>query len=191
VNRFCASGLKTVQDIANQIAAGDIDVGLAIGAESLTFAGPRLTRPFAKEILDADQHAADCMNPMGQTSEAVAEEFGITREMQDAYAAESHQRAEHAQRSGWFDDEIVPITVVKDGEEITFTKDEGPRWGTTAESLSKVRPAFPEFGNRSTGGNSSQLTDGAGAILLMRRSKAMELGQPILAKFCGATVVGL
>ncbi|KAL1897033.1 hypothetical protein Sste5346_004237 [Sporothrix stenoceras] len=192
VNRFCASGLQAVQAVANQITTGAIDVGMAIGAESLTFAGPRLTRPFAQAILDANQDAADCMNPMGQTSEVVGAEFHITREEQDAYAAISYQRAEQAQKAGWFDDEIVPITVTdKDGKDTTLTKDEGPRWGTTVESLSKVRPAFPEFGNRSTGGNSSQLTDGAAVVLLMRRSKAQELGQPILAKFCAATTVGL
>lgn len=137
------------------------------------------------------------MQPMGQTSENVGRDFNISRESQDRYAAESYQRAERAQKAGWFDDEIVPIkTVVKDpktGEEhhITVTKDEGPRWGTTFESLSEVRPAFPAFGDKSTGGNSSQMTDGAAAILLMKRSKAIALNQPILAKFVGATVAGL
>ena len=137
------------------------------------------------------------MQSMGQTSENVGRDFNISRESQDRYAAESYQRAERAQKAGWFDDEIVPIkTVVKDpktGEEhhITVTKDEGPRWGTTFESLSEVRPAFPAFGDKSTGGNSSQVTDGAAAILLMKRSKAIALNQPILAKFVGATVAGL
>jgi len=74
---------------------------------------------------------------------------------------------------------------------VTLVRDEGPRYGTTAESLGKIRPAFPDFGERSTGGNSSQVTDGAAAVLLMKRSKALELNQPILAKFCGATVAGL
>lgn len=134
---------------------------------------------------------------MGQTSENVGKDFDIAREAQDKYAAESYRRAEVAQKEGWFEDEIVPITVkVKDpktGEEktVTLSKDEGPRWGTTFESLSKIRPAFPDFGNRSTGGNSSQVTDGAAAVLLMKRSKALELNQPILAKFVGATVAGL
>jgi acetyl-CoA acyltransferase 1 len=106
------------------------------------------------------------MQPMGQTSENVGREFNISRQAQDLYAAESYGRAERAQKSGWFDDEIAPITVkVKDpktGEEksVTLSKDEGPRWGTTFESLSKVRPAFSQFGDRSTGGNSSQVTDG-------------------------------
>ncbi|KIW08706.1 uncharacterized protein PV09_00653 [Verruconis gallopava] len=196
VNRFCSSGLKAVQDIANQITLGSIDCGLALGAESMTFGGDRLNRPFAEEILQ-NQDAADCMQPMGQTSENVGSDFNITREMQDRYAYESYRRAEIAQKEGWFDDEIVPITTeIKDpktGEmkTVTLTKDEGPRWGTTYEALSKIRPAFPQFGNRSTGGNSSQVTDGAAAVLLMRRSMAERLGQPIMAKFVNATVAGL
>ncbi|WPG98657.1 beta ketoadipyl CoA thiolase [Acrodontium crateriforme] len=191
VNRFCSSGLKAVQDIANQISNGNIDIGLAVGAESMSDGGDRLSRPFVDEILEASQEARDCLMPMGQTSENVGKDFNITRELQDRYAAESYRRAEVAQKAGWFDDEIVPITVKVDGKDVKLTKDEGPRWGTTFESLSKIRPAFPDYGDKSTGGNSSQVTDGAAAILLMRRSKALELGQPILAKFCGATVAGL
>lgn len=197
VNRFCSSGLKAVQDIANQIMTGSIECGLALGAESMSAGGDRLTRPFVDEIINSNQDAADCMQPMGQTSENVGKDFDITREAQDRYAAESYRRAEMAQKAGWFDDEIVPITVkVKDpktGEEkdVTLTKDEGPRYGTTFESLNKIRPAFPDYGDRSTGGNSSQVTDGAAAVLLMKRSKALELKQPILGKFVGATVAGL
>lgn len=185
--------------------------------------GDRLAKPFHDDILQ-NQEAADCMQPMGQTSENVGKDFDISREVQDRFAAESYRRAERAQKAGWFDDEIVPITTTikdpKSGEEkqVTLTRDEGPRWGTTYESLSKVRPAFPQFGDRSTGGNSSQVTDGgkspsysprhkrhyrlslsnnphspipAAAVLLMRRSTAQRLRQPILAKFCGATVTGL
>ncbi|MCJ1321580.1 hypothetical protein MMC15_006925 [Xylographa vitiligo] len=196
VNRFCSSGLKAVQDIANQISMGSIDVGLAIGAESMTEGGDRLEKPFHDEIIQ-NSEANDCMQPMGQTSENVGKDFNISREAQDKYAAESYQRAERAQKAGWFDEEIVPIsTILKDpktGEEkrVSITRDEGPRYGTTFESLHKIRPAFPQFGDRSTGGNSSQVTDGAAAILLMKRSKAIELNQPILAKFVGATVAGL
>lgn len=182
--------MKATQDIANQIAAGNISVGLAIGAESMSAGGDRLARPFADEVMQS-QEAADCMQPMGQTSENVGADFNISRESQDRLAAESYQRAENAQKAGWFDDEIVPITVKMDGKDVTITKDEGPRWGTTYESLSKIRPAFPDYGDRSTGGNSSQVTDGAAAIMLMKRSKAMEMGQPILAKYVGATVAGL
>ncbi|RJE20049.1 3-ketoacyl-coA thiolase [Aspergillus sclerotialis] len=196
VNRFCSSGLKAVQDIANQIQLGAIDIGVALGAEIMSGNGDRLPRPFNEEVLK-NQEAADCMQPMGQTSENVGADFNITREMQDKYAAESFRRAEEAQKAGWFDDEITPITTkVKDpktGEvkTVTLTKDEGIRYGTTAQALGKIRPAFPQFGNRTTGGNASQVTDGGAAVLLMRRSKAIELNQPILAKFCGATVAGV
>lgn len=136
-----------------------------MGAEMMSVGGDRLEKPFHPEILQ-NQDAADCMQPMGQTSENVGNDFNISREKQDRYAAESYHRAEVAQKAGWFDDEIVPIiTEVKDpntGEvkKVTLTKDEGPRWGTTFEGLSKIRPAFPDFGDKSTGGNSSQVTDG-------------------------------
>lgn len=165
VNRFCSSGLKAVQDIANQIAEGSIEVGVAIGAESMTAGGDRLEKPFHPDILKV-QDAADCMQPMIQTSENVGNDFNITRKQQDEYAAESFRRAEVAQKAGWFDDEIVPIvTKIKDpktGEEkeVTLTRDEGPRYGTTAEALGKIRPALPEFGDKTTGGNASQVTDG-------------------------------
>ncbi|KAF2014217.1 3-ketoacyl-CoA thiolase 1 [Aaosphaeria arxii CBS 175.79] len=196
VNRFCSSGLKAVQDIANQISLGHIEIGLALGAESMTQGGDRLERPFFDEILQ-NQDAADCMQPMGQTSENVGKDFNISRERQDRFATESYRKAEVAQKAGWTEDEIVPIQVhIKDpktGEvkQVTLTKDEGPRWGTTFEALNKIRPAFMPHGDKSTGGNSSQVTDGAAAVLLMKRSKAKELGQPILGKFVGATVAGL
>lgn len=159
VNRFCSSGLKAVQDIANQIAEGSIDIGVAVGAESMTAGGDRLNKPFHDEII-ANQEAADCMQPMIQTSENVGNDFKISRADQDRYANESFRRAEVAQKAGWFDDEIVPITTKVDGKEVTLTKDEGPRYGTTFESLQKIRPAMPEFGDKTTGGNASQVTDG-------------------------------
>ncbi|KAL1795962.1 hypothetical protein ACET3X_006186 [Alternaria dauci] len=196
VNRFCSSGLKAVQDIASQIAVGSIEIGLAMGAESMTVGGDRLERPFVDEILE-QKDANECMQPMGQTSENVASDFNISRERQDRYAAESFRRAEVAQKAGWFEDEIVPITTqVKDpktGElkTVTLTKDEGIRPGTTFETLQKLKPAFLPHGDRSHAGNSSQLTDGAAAILLMKRSTAEKLGQPILAKYVGATVAGV
>ena len=165
VNRFCSSGLKAVQDIANQISMGSIDIGVAVGAESMSAGGDRLNKPFHEEILK-NQESADCMQPMIQTSENVGNDFNISRRQQDEFAAESFRRAEVAQKAGWFDDEIAPITTkVKDpktGEEktVTLTKDEGPRYGTTVESLSKIRPAMPEFGDKTSGGNASQVTDG-------------------------------
>ncbi|KAK7518217.1 Thiolase, N-terminal domain-containing protein [Phyllosticta citriasiana] len=195
-NRFCSSGLKAVQEIANQISNGNIDVGIAMGAESMSAGGDQLERPFFDEILK-EQEAQDAMQPMGQTSENVGKDFNISREEQDRYAAESYRRAEVAQKAGLFDEEISPITVrVKDpktGEEkkVTLSKDEGPRYGTTYESLSKIKPAFLPHGDRSHAGNSSQVTDGAAAVLLMKRSRAEELGQPILAKYVSSTVAGL
>lgn len=196
LNRFCSSGLKAVQDIANQIAVGSIEIGIAMGAESMTNGGDRQVKGFYDEIMQV-QEAKDCLQPMGQTSENVGKDFNITRERQDRFAAESYRRAEAAQKAGLFDDEIVPITTTikdpKTGEEktITLTKDEGIRPGTTFESLQKIRPAFLPFGDRSHAGNSSQVTDGAAAVLLMKRSTAEKLGQPILAKYVGATVAGL
>jgi acetyl-CoA acyltransferase 1 len=196
LNRFCSSGLKAVQDIANQISVGSIEIGLAMGAESMTQGGDRLERPFTDEVLQ-NQEACDCMQPMGQTSENVGKDFDISRERQDKFAAESYRRAEVAQKAGWFDDEIAPIKVtVKDpktGEqkEVTLTKDEGIRAGTTFESLQKLKPAFLPHGDRSHAGNSSQLTDGCAAVLMMKRSTAEKLGQPIMAKYVGATVAGL
>jgi acetyl-CoA acyltransferase 1 len=165
VNRFCSSGLKATQDIANQISNGSIDIGLALGAELMSVPSAGSLGAFHPEVL-ANQEAADCLQPMGQTSENVGKDFNISRESQDRYAAESYRRAEMAQKAGWFDDEIVPIatevTDPKTGQvhKVVLTKDEGPRWGTTFESLSKIRPAFPDFGDKSTGGNSSQVTDG-------------------------------
>jgi len=173
VNRFCSSGLKAVQDIANQIIEGSIDIGVAVGAESMTQGGDRLEKPFHSEILK-NPDANDCMQPMIQTSENVGSDFNITRGMQDAYAAESFRRAEVAQKAGWFDDEIVPITTTikdpKTGEEkeVTLTKDEGPRYGTTVESLGKIRAAMPQFGDRTTGGNASQVTDGGEPLNIFR-----------------------
>lgn len=195
-NRFCSSSLTATQHIANEIASGLIDVGVAAGAESLSFGNVRLDRPFVDEVRIANQDALDCEQPMGQTSENVGRDFNITREMQDRYAVESYRRAEVAQRNGWFDDEIVPVTVkLKDKEgkesEVTLTKDEGPRWGTTYEKISKLPPSFAEHGITTHAGNASQITDGAAAIVLMKRSKALELGQPILAKYIGTAISGL
>lgn len=165
VNRFCSSGLKATADIANQISAGNIEVGIAIGAESMSIGGDALEKPFDEAVTANSQESVDCMQPMGWTSENVSRDFGITREEMDKFAAESFQRAEKAQKQGWFDDEIVPIkTKVKgpDGEEkeVVVSKDDGIRPGTTAEGLSKIRVAFPQWGPTTTGGNASQVTDG-------------------------------
>ena len=107
----------------------------------------------------------------------------------DEYAVESYRRAEAAQKAGWFDDEIAPITITLNGKTVQLNSDE-VRHGTTYESIAKLKPAF-EADGFSTAGNSSQITDGAAAVLLMKRSKALELGQPILAKYVGTAISGL
>jgi acetyl-CoA acyltransferase 1 len=196
VNRFCSSGLKAIADIAHSISNNSIEIGIAGGAELMSAPGDRLEQPFDEAILKASQDAADCMQPMGWTSENVGRDFNLARADLDKYSATSYQRAEKAQKSGWFDDEIVPIaTKVKgpDGEvkEVTLTKDDGIRAGTTAEGLGKIRAAFPQWGTLTTGGNASQVTDGASAVILMKRSTAVKLGQPILAKYVGSTIAGL
>lgn len=194
-HRWCSSGLLATQTIANAIRAGEIDCGLAIGVESMSQHPNRPPPVISEEILQ-NQQAKDCTMPMGWTSENVAKRFGVTREDQDAFAATSWQKAEAAQRAGYFDSEIVPVTTTikdKDGNSstITVSTDDGPRWGTTVEGLAKLRPAFKQWGDgTTTGGNASQITDGAAGILLMRRSKALELGQPILARFVAAVTVG-
>jgi acetyl-CoA acyltransferase 1 len=196
-NRFCSSGLLAIQNIANQIIAGSIEVGIAVGAESMSTNADD-GAPTLSTKITGHPIASQNTQPMGQTSENVAGQFSVSREAMDRFAAESFQKAERAQKAGWFDDEIVPITVqLKDPKtgqitEQVISRDDGVRYGTTAESLSKIRAAFPQWKpSNTTGGNASQITDGAAAILLMKRSKAEELGQPILGKFAGATIVGL
>jgi acetyl-CoA acetyltransferase len=134
---------------------------------------------------------------MGWTSENVAADFNISREEQDDFAATSFQRAEHAQRSGYFSREIVPFTVFQkdpstgERKQISVTEDDGIRHGTTKEALQKIRPAFPQRGNgTTTGGNASQITDGAAAVLLMMRRKAVELGLTILGKHVTTAIAG-
>ncbi|KFX98139.1 hypothetical protein O988_04502 [Pseudogymnoascus sp. VKM F-3808] len=196
-NRFCSSGLLAIQGIANQITAGSIDVGVAVGAESMSTT-PDDGAPKMSEKITSHPIATQNQMSMGYTSEEVAGQFNVSRQAMDQFAAESYQKAEKAQKEGWFDDEITPIKVTikdpKTGEvkQVTISKDDGIRYGTTAESLGKIRNAFPQWKpSRTTGGNASQITDGAAAILLMKRSRAKELGQPIIGKFAGATVVGL
>ncbi|KAK4129945.1 thiolase [Trichocladium antarcticum] len=196
LNRFCSSGLKATGDIANAISRGSIEIGVAIGAEQMSIGGDSLDKPFDEEVTKHSAEALDCTQPMGWTSENVSRDFGITREEMDRYAAESFQRAERAQKAGLSADEIVPIkTRIRDAngewQEVTLTQDDGIRPGTTAEGLAKIRVAFPQWGPTTTGGNASQVTDGAAAVLLMKRSTAIKLGQPILAKYVGSTTAGL
>ena len=135
--------------------------------------------------------------PMGWTSENVALDFNISRERMDEFASLSFRRAEHADKAGLFKDEIVPFTAfVRDpqtGERTTkvVTRDDGIRYGTTKEALARIRSAFPQWGHgQTTGGNASQVTDGAAAVMLMKRSKAEELGVKILGKHVTTAVAG-
>lgn len=133
---------------------------------------------------------------MGWTSENVGADFALTRDEMDDFAAKSYQKAEHAQKAGYFDAEIVPFTAYKkdatgNREQVIITKDDGIRYGTTKESLGKIRAAFPQWGNSlTTGGNASQITDGAAAVLLMTRRKAQELGLTVLGKHVTTAVAG-
>jgi len=197
VTRWCSSGLLSVQTIANQIMAGNIDIGLAIGAESMS-SNPDTGGPELSPTISQHETVQDASMVMGWTSENVARDFAISREAQDAFAAYSFQKAEKSQKADWPADEIVPIKVnwknpaTGQTETVVADKDDGVRYGTTAESLGKIKGAFPQWPpSTTTGGNASQITDGAAGILLMRRSTAERLGQPILAKFAGSTAVGL
>ncbi|KAK0464988.1 Thiolase, N-terminal domain-containing protein [Desarmillaria tabescens] len=197
INRFCSSGLMAVTTIANQIRSGQIEVGLAVGVESMS-ENPDKGGPQQSELISENAASRDCSKPMGWTSENVAEEFVVTREEQDQFAALSFQRAEHAQKSGYFDKEIVPFTVYqkdpKIGERtpVFITKDDGIRPGTTTDKLAKIKSAFPQWGKATTtGGNASQITDGAAAVLMMTRKKAEELGYTILGKHVTTAVAGL
>jgi len=197
INRQCSSGLQAVASVAASIRAGVIDVGIGGGVESMSMynmmSGMDLSK-LSTQILN-NSAASDCMIPMGITSENVAEEWKIPREKQDNLAVASHAKAVAAQKAGKFDSEIVPVkTTVKDKEgnakEVTISKDEGPREGTTLDSLSKLKPAFKKGGS-TTAGNASQVSDGAALVLLARRSVAKEMGLPILARMRSFAVVGV
>lgn len=195
VNRQCSSGLMAVNNIANKITSGQISIGLAGGVESMSSDYGPQAAPNLPESLKKHAEAAKCLVPMGITSENVASQYHISRAEQDRYAAASYQKAEAAQKAGLFNDEIIPIKarILDDDDkehEILVEKDDGIRYGVTPQSLSKIRPAFKKDGVTHAG-NSSQVTDGAGAVILMRRSVAEKLGQPILAKYVHCKVVGV
>jgi acetyl-CoA acyltransferase 1 len=148
------------------------------------------------ELLESHPESANCKVPMGVLSEAMAKDRGVSRADQDAFAASSYQKATKAQQAGLFNEEIHPLTVKvedpKSGEtrEVTVTKDDGVRAGITAESLGKIKAAFAKDGSIHAG-NASQISDGAAAVLMMKRSTAERLGQTILGKFVAASVVGV
>jgi acetyl-CoA acyltransferase len=192
INRFCSSGLQAIAQAAERIASGNADAVLAGGVESMSMV------PMTGNKLSASPEAmarvADVYTPMGITAENVASRFQISRADQDAFAAQSHQRAAAAQAAGRFT-EIVPVKATKflpDGTsaDFTFDTDEFVRADTTAEKLSALKPVFNPKGSV-TAGNSSPLSDGAAATLVMSESKARALGLEPLAYFRGFQVAGV
>jgi acetyl-CoA acyltransferase 1 len=181
-----------------------INIGIGGGTESMTrnYASKAIPVDLWPDLKNGEKDVRDCIMPMGLTSENVAERYNVSREDQDAFAVASHQRATKAQAEGLFDKEIVPVNtrfqeVNKAGEkvgeiqQITVSKDDGIRTNASPEGMAKLKPAFKSNGT-STAGNSSQISDGAAATLLLRRSTATELGltSSILGKWVGSSVAG-
>lgn len=191
INKLCGSGLRTISMGAQFIMLGDADVVLAGGVESMSNApyvlpnarwGERMGHGKMVDSMIYDA-LIDKFNDihMGITAENIAERWGLTREEQDAFAAESQRRAENAQKEGKFKEEIVPVTIPqRKGDPIVVSEDEYPKHGTTAEKLAKLRPAFKKDGTV-TAGNASGLNDGAAMVVLMAKKKAEELGIKPLA----------
>ena len=190
INQLCGSGLRTVALGAQQLVEGNADVVLAGGQESMTLA-PHFAylRTGVKmghlELTDSMLYDGlqDVFHKyhMGMTAENVAEKYQITKQMQDEFATASQNKAEAAQKSGRFKDEIVPVTIKdRKGDKIVDT-DEFPRHGVTVDQLAKIRPAFKKDGTV-TAGNASGINDGAALVALMRRSDAEKGGHPILAR---------
>jgi len=193
-NRQCSSGLQAFANIAGYIRAGYITIGLAAGVESMSLHSFDAGVGKLNEALFSNKEAADCLLPMGITSENVAAQYGVTREDQDAFAAQSQARAAAAQKQGLFVEEIVPLTVnVKDKDgnvsQVVINADDGIR-ETTAESLAKLRPAFKKDGS-TTAGNSSQVSDGAAAVLVMTRREANKRGLKPIGKFHSYATAGV
>ncbi|WP_302122366.1 acetyl-CoA C-acetyltransferase [Acidaminococcus fermentans] len=201
VNKVCGSGLKCVELAAQSILAGDNDIVVAGGMESMSNAPFTVPGKARWGLKMGDQKMIDVMirdglwdafndYHMGITSENVAEKFGVTREDQDEVAARSQARAIEAIKSGAFKEEIVPVTIkTKKGEKV-FDTDEFPREGTTMEVLAKLRPAFKK-GGTVTAGNASGLNDGAAALVLMTAEKAAELGLKPMAKIVSYASAGV
>ncbi len=205
VDRKCASSLTALAEIARGIIAGDLDVGVAAGVESVSLTAKNnaaLTRLQCDAVRERVPHAYMAMI---ETAEVVAERYHVSREAQDEFAAESHARAAAAAAAGRTAEEIVPITVrraivEKDGsvsghEEVTLSTDEGIRPGTTVEALAKLPPVWRDGeivkqGRFVTAGNASQLSDGASAQVLVERSIAEREGLPILGVFRGFQAAG-
>ena len=200
VNVVCGSGLNCVNMAAQMIEAGDADIVVAGGMENMSMAPYALKqgrygyRMGNAPVIDTMVNDAlwDAFNDyhMGITAENVCEKYGITREELDEFAANSQQKCEKAVAEGKFKDEIVPVEVKQKKQTIVFDTDEGPRPGTTAESLARLRPAFKKDGIV-TAGNSSGINDGAAAIVVMSAEKAEELGVKPMATWVGGALGGV
>ena len=201
INKVCGSGLRCVALAAQMIKAGDADVIVAGGMENMS-QGPYVlkTARFGQRMGDGKMVDAmvndaltDAFNGyhMGITAENIAEQWGLTREMQDEFAANSQIKAEAAIKNGKFKDEIVPVVIPqRKGDPIVFDTDEFPRFGTTAEKLAKLRPAFKKDGTV-TAGNASGINDGAAALVVMSAEKAKELGVTPICKIVSYGSKGL
>ncbi|MFD1334044.1 acetyl-CoA C-acetyltransferase [Oceanobacillus iheyensis] len=197
INRYCSSGLQSIAYGAERIMVGASDAIIAGGAESMSMLpmGGHVLKPNPKLVESAPGYYMG----MGHTAEEVANRFNISREDQDAFAVQSHQRAAKALEEGKFNDEIVPVEVSQrligqnnkvEEKSFIFDQDEGVRAGTTSEILSKLRPAFHVKGSV-TAGNASQMSDGAASVLLMERGKAEAEGLTPLLKFRSFAVAGV
>jgi acetyl-CoA acyltransferase len=210
VNRFCASGLTAVQMAADRIRVGEADVLIAGGAESMSLVPMGGNKPsFNPEILARDENVGIAYG-MGLTAEKVALQWKVSREAQDAFSLESHRRALKAQAAGEFSDEITPIDVIERFPELangtqgtrtrTISLDEGPRPDTSLEGLAKLRPVFAaakDPSGKSTGmgsvtaGNSSQTSDGAGALILASEKAVKQFDLTPLARFVSFAARGV
>ena len=200
MNVVCGSGLNCVNQAAQMILAGDADIVVAGGMENMSMApyaipqgryGYRMGNATMVDTMVNDA-LTDAFNQyhMGITAENIAEQWGLTRQQLDEFAAWSQQKTVAAQEAGKFDDEIVPVEVKKKKETIIFNKDEGPRPGTTAEGIAKLRPAFKKDGVV-TAANSSGINDGAAAVVVMSEEKAKELGVTPMATWVAGALAGV
>ncbi|AJC16854.1 acetyl-CoA C-acetyltransferase [Pandoraea sputorum] len=201
INKVCGSGLKAVMLAANAITAGEADIVVAGGQENMS-AAPHVLPGSRDGFRMGDAKLIDTMivdglwdvynqYHMGITAENVAKEYGITREMQDAFAAASQNKAEAAQKAGRFDAEIVPVSIPqRKGDPVVFNTDEFVRHGVTAESLAGLKPAFSKDGTV-TAANASGINDGAAAVVVMSAKRAEQLGLTPLARIVAYANAGV
>ena len=189
LTRFCSSGLQAIATGANAILAGQADVIVAGGVESMSQVKKMAYPEEYWESYLAEHYPEAYMGP-GLTAENVAERWKVSRADMDAMAVESHRRADQAQQAGLFDEEIIPVYAnTDDGDRVLVTRDEGVRPGTNAEKLAQLKPCFVENGSV-TAATSSQMSDGAAFVVLMSRQKAEALGVKPLARLVGFAVGG-